>query len=423
MNSNGVNRESEDIPSLRARLDEMEKMIEELRASKDAQSRLLASVVHDIRSPLNVILVASQVVSNPAIRAERRERNSQLLNEAALSINTMCQDVLDYSKLSAGQMTLSQQSFRVRDCLHNTCEGLRLLAEKKGIQLRVFCDEDVPHWVIGDPGRLRQVLVNLISNATKFTHQGTIDVSATALENAAVRFEVRDTGMGIHEHLLGEIFKPFEQAHGRLSVDLGGTGLGLTIAKKLVKCMGGELTVASQAGKGTCFSFDAHFQRCHTQGGQVETPLQSLRVMILDEFAETQAELEAACLGLGMHPVLVNEGREGVRLLEEACDKNCPFPLAIVNMDSGGGDGLLMVEQLHPEKRLQTHFLGFTLRGRRGDALRCQEVGVQAYLTGAIEGEVLQTMLSLILQDPAPTELVTRHSLRPLSEQMGASTE
>jgi len=397
--------------------------MEELRASKEAQGRLLASVVHDIRSPLNVILVASQVVSDPSIRIERRERNSKLLNEAALSINTMCQDVLDYSKLSAGQMTLSQQSFKVRDCLHNTCDGLRLLAEKKGIQLRVFCDASVPNWVLGDPGRLRQVLVNLVSNAIKFTHQGTIDVSATASEETTVRFEVRDTGMGIHEHRLREIFQPFEQAHGRLSVDLGGTGLGLTIAKQLVTCMGGTLTVASQAGKGTCFSFEAHFKRCHNHEGPGLTSLQSLSVMILDEIAETQAEMEAVCLELGMHPVLANEGTEGIRLLEEACDKNCPFPLAIVNMDSGGGDGLLMIEQLHPEKRLQTHFLGFTLRGRRGDALRCQEVGVQAYLTGTIEKDILQTMLSLILQDPAPTELVTRHSLRPISDEKGPTLE
>lgn len=404
----------EDVASLRHRLGEMEKTLE-------AQSRLLASVVHDIRSPLNVILVASQVVSDPTIRPERRERNSKLLNEAAVSINTMCQDVLDYSKLSAGQMTLSQQSFKVRDCLENTCEGLRMLAEKKGIQMRIFCDATVPDWVLGDPGRLRQVLVNLVSNSIKFTHQGTIDVSATtsqadldpSLEVSVVRFEVRDTGMGIHEHLLREIFKPYEQAHGRLSVDLGGTGLGLTIAKQLVVCMGGQLAVTSQAGKGTCFSFEAHFKRCPSQGGSIQNSLQSLRVLILDEVAETQAELEACCLSLGMHPVLASEGTEGVRLLEEACDKNCPFPLAIVNMDSGGGDGLLMVEQIHPQKRRRTHFLGFSLRGRRGDALRCQEVGVQAYLTGSIEKEILQTMLSLILQNPGPTELVTRHSLRP----------
>lgn len=420
-----VESEARDNVSLRHRLQEMENALEEMRTTQEAQARLLASVIHDIRSPLNVILVASQVVSDPTVRPERKERNSRLLNEAALSINTMCQDVLDYSKLTAGKMALSQQAFSVRDCLENTCEGLRLLAEKKGIQLRSFCDAQVPDWVLGDPGRLRQVLVNLVSNSIKFTHHGSIDVSATsspesalasAPEDPRVRFEVHDTGMGIHEHRLREIFNPYEQAHGCLSADLGGAGLGLAIARQLVVCMGGELAVASQAGKGTCFSFVAHFKRCQSQESASQNSLQSLQVLIIDEVVETQAEMEAVCLSLGMHPVLASEATEGVRLLEEACDKSCPFPLAIVNMDSGGGDGLLMVEQLHPQKRRMTHFLAFSLRGRRGDALRCQEVGVQAYLTGTIEKELLRTMLALILQDPGPAELVTRHSLRPNTE-------
>ena len=398
-------------------IETLRQQLREQQTAREQQGQLLASVLHDIRSPLNVILVASQIMADPGVRLERRERNGRLLREAATSINTLCQDVLDYSKLSAGQMELSEQAFHVRDCLHNTTEGLLLLAEKKGIQLRTFISPETPSHLVGDPGRLRQVLGNLLTNAIKYTHQGTVDVALTyrgriAPDKAALHVEVRDTGMGIHAHKLQEIFNPFEMAHGRLSSDLGGTGLGLAIAKQLVGCMGGVLSVSSHPGRGTTFEFTARMGICEANGDKPELTLQSKRVLILDESAESQGEMEASCLALGLHPVLARDGIEGVRLLEEACEKTCPFPLAIVNMECGGGDGLFMIEQIRPDRREQTHFLAFALQGRRGDALRCQEAGVQAYLTGPVERPVLEAMLLAILQDPAPEHLVTRHSLR-----------
>jgi len=404
-------------PDPSAEIEILRQQLREQVNAREAQGRLLASVLHDIRSPLNVILVASQIMADPEVRLERRERNGRLLREAATSINTLCQDVLDYSKLSAGQMELSEQAFHVRDCLYNTTEGLRLIAEKKGIQLRTFVSPETPGHLVGDPGRLRQVLGNLLTNAIKYTHQGTVDVSLTyrgrlGSDKAALHIEVRDTGMGIHAHKLQEIFNPFEMAHGRLSSDLGGTGLGLAIAKQLVGCMGGTLSVSSHPGRGTTFEFTARMGLCESNGEKPELSLQSRRVLILDESIESQGEMEAACLALGLHPVLARDGIEGVRLLEEACEKSCPFPLAIVNMECGGGDGLFMVEQIRPDRREQTHFLAFSLQGQRGDALRCQEAGVQAYLTGPVERPVLEGMLLAILQDPRPEELVTRHSLR-----------
>ncbi len=403
-------------------IESLRQQLREQQTAREEQGRLLASVLHDIRSPLNVILVASQIMGDPSVRLERRERNGRLLREAATSINTLCQDVLDYSKLSAGQMELSEQAFHVRDCLHNITEGLRLIAEKKGIQLRTFVSPDTPSHLVGDPGRLRQILGNLLTNAIKYTHQGTVDVSWTyrgrlSADRAALHIEVRDTGMGIHAHKLQEIFNPFEVAHGRLSTDLGGTGLGLAIAKQLVVCMGGTLAVSSHPGRGTTFEFTAKLGIPESQDTKPELSLQARRVLILDESAESQSEMESACLALGLHPVLARDGIEGVRLLEEACEKGCPFPLAIVNMECGGGDGLFMVEQIRPDRREQTHFLAFALQGQRGDALRCQEACVQAYLTGPVERPVLEAMLLAILQDPAPQELVTRHSLRQKEEE------
>lgn len=408
-------------PDPHAEVESLRQQLREQQTAREEQSRLLASVLHDIRSPLNVILVASQIMGDPDVRLERRERNGRLLREAATSINTLCQDVLDYSKLSTGQMELSEQAFHVRDCLHNTTEGLRLLAEKKGIELRTFVSPGTPSHLVGDPGRLRQVLANLLSNAIKYTHQGTVDVSLTyrgrvAEDKVSLHIEVRDTGMGIHSHKLQEIFNPYEMGHGRLSSDLGGTGLGLAIAKQLVACMGGVLTVDSHPGRGTTFGFTARMGVCDAHSERPEFSLQSKRVLILDESAESQSEVEAACLALGLHPVLARDGIEGVRLLEEACEKTCPFPLAIVNMECGGGDGLFMVEQIRPDRREQTHFLAFALQGQRGDALRCQEAGVQAYLTGPVERPVLEAMLLAILHDPAPEQLVTRHSLRQEEE-------
>jgi two-component system, sensor histidine kinase and response regulator len=256
-------RESE-IEVLRERLQAQEQLLAKQKQDMDRQQSLLASVLHDIRSPLNVILVAAQVITDQTVRPERRQRNSQLLNTAAQSINSLCQDVLDFSKLAAGQMELSRITFHLRDCVVNLTDSVRLLAEKKGIEVNILVDDEAPTYLVGDPGRLRQILMNLMSNALKFTQQGSVEVRIKPQRIAAdnhvwMDFEVADTGMGIHQEKLQNLFDPFRQAHGSLSTDLGGTGLGLAIAKQLVGCMGGELRVSSQPGKGTTFGFSACF--------------------------------------------------------------------------------------------------------------------------------------------------------------------
>lgn len=407
------------VSELQARLARAEQELERLHQVKENQERLWASVLHDIRSPLNVILVCSQVVCDASVRPERRQRNAQLLQDAATAINTLCQDVLDFSKLSAGQMELSNQLFHLGDCVQNIIEGLQLVARKKGIDIRSFIAPDCPAKLMGDPGRLRQVLVNLLSNSIKFTQQGTVDVrvtrqieSSSCSHDVRLLFEVRDTGMGIHENKLRDIFDPFSQAHGRLSSDLGGAGLGLAISRKLVQCMGGEIRASSRPGRGTCLEFEARFGAAEEASVDKDTTLKARRILILDETPETQADLESACLALGMHPVLTSDGVEAVRLLEEAEDKGCPFPLAIVNLESGGGDVLFIVEQIHPDRRRNTRFLAFTLQGQRGDALRCQEAGVHGYLTGPVEQDSLEKILLDLTAQEVPECFVTRHSAR-----------
>ncbi|MBT9588548.1 hypothetical protein IV102_34745 [bacterium] len=391
--------------------------LEAIRRAKGAQDRMLASVLHDIRSPLNVILLASQVVCDPEARQERRQRNAQLLQDAATAINTLCQDVLDFSKLQAGQMELSLQSFNLRDCIGNITDGLRMVAAKKGIELRAFVAPQCPTQVVGDPGRLRQVLVNLLSNAIKFTYQGQVDVTITCgpIESGetSLFFDVHDTGLGIHEEKLQNLFEAFSQAHGDLSNQLGGCGLGLAIARQLVLRMGGGVRVSSLPGRGTSFEFHVRVGVTEAEREPLDLSLKALRVLILDEVVETQTDLQSACISLGMHPVVTADGGEAVRLLLESADKGCPFPFAIVNLESGGGDALFIVEQIHPDKRKLTHFLAYTLQGQRGDSVRCQEAEVQGYLTGAVEKQILEDLMRDLLTQPGPERFVTRHSSRP----------
>jgi len=400
----------------------LRQQLADLQKERQRENRLLASVLHDIRSPLNVVLVASKIMCDEGTRPERRQRNAQLLQDAATNINTLCQDFLDYSKLSAGQMQLSLQNFELRDCIFNIAEGLKLLAQKKRIDLAAFVEPDCPSHIHGDPGRLRQVLVNLMSNSLKFTHQGSVHLEVKHIEqtheNSRLKFSVKDTGMGIHSEKLASIFTPFEQAHGRLSVETGGAGLGLAISAQLVECMGGKLTVSSQAGRGSVFEFEVTFATVESKGTKPESSLKSKRILIFDEIPETQADLESACLSLELHPTVTTDGIEFVRLLSEAQEKGCPYPLAIVNLLSGGGDALFIVEQIHPEKRQATKFLAYTVQGQRGDAFSCQESGVHGYLTGAITADSLELILTDLLQSQTG-DLVTLHNAR-CNEQRGS---
>lgn len=398
--------------------------LEALRRSKGAQDRMLASVLHDIRSPLSVILLAAQVVCDPDARVERRQRNAQLLQDAATAINTLCEDVLDFSKLEAGQMELSRQCFNLRDCIGNITDGLRMVAVKKGIELRSFVSPQCPANVVGDPGRLRQVLVNLLSNAIKFTYQGQVDVTITCgpieAGERSLFFEVQDTGLGIHEEKLQNLFEAFSQAHGDLSSQLGGCGLGLAIARQLVLRMGGGVKVSSLPGRGTSFEFYVRVGVAETEHEPLDLSLKARRILILDEAAETQTNLESTCISLGMHPVVTGDGGEAVRLLLDSAEKGCPFPFAIVNLESGGGDALFIVEQIHPEKRKLTHFLAYTLQGQGGDCARCQEAEVQGYFTGAVDGQIMGDLLRDLLAQPRSERLVTRHGLQsgPVQEKV-----
>lgn len=412
----------ESVGDLKERLRAQEELLQRQQVEMNRQQSLLASVLHDIRSPLNVILVAAKVITDQSVRPERRERNSRLLNTAAETINSLCQDVLDFAKLSAGQMELSRITFHLRDCVVDLADGVRLLAQKKGVDVRVFVGPDAPTYLVGDPGRLRQILTNLMSNAVKFTQQGTVDVSiklqrAVSENQVWIDFDVTDTGMGIHEEKLQNLFDPFRQAHGTLSTDLGGTGLGLAIAKQLVGCMGGELRVSSQPGKGTTFAFSACFGAKDQHDVPTTSPLQARRILILDENPESREDLENMCLSMGLHPVVAEQGILGVRWLVEAIEKDCAFPLAIINLEAGGGDAVFMIEQIHPDKRRQTRFLAYTAHGHRGEVAACQDAGVQAYLTGTLEKELLELMLLRLLAEQDPHEFITRHTVRPSVEE------
>jgi len=371
---------------------QLEKLEREQRFSQE----LVAGVLHDLRSPLNVIQVASQVVCDGSTREARRTRNAQLLAEAVASLDGLCQDFLDFSKLSAGKLKLREGHFALRKCVHSVMDGLRLLAEKKGIELHVHIQEGSPDYLLGDESRLKQILQNLVSNSIKFTHQGSVQVRLqTRLRDdiCGLQVEIVDTGVGIQASKLATIFRAFEQTRGDLDADLGGSGLGLSIADKLVQLMGGRISVESVAGRGSRFSFEVHLEMPRAVVASPVKLLESRQIMILDESDETRAELEASCLCLGLHPVAVSDGVEAIERLEVAYQKGCAFPLAIFNLESSGGEALFLVEQVRPETRSQTRFLAFYPHSREPDWRACREIGMSGGYAGVVETSAIQSIL------------------------------
>ena len=251
--------------AVQARTKELTTARDDARIANVSKSEFLANMSHEVRTPMNGVLATLELLQVTTQLDEKQKRLVEMSRNSAKYLLVIINDILDFSKIEAGQLILENIPFDLRNVANDTFEMMNQLATAKNIELKYFIQDDLPSQVSGDPVRLRQVLVNLISNAIKFTHQGEVSVNVTLVEKGdehlSLRFDIKDSGIGISAENQAGLFDAFSQEDGSTTRKYGGTGLGLSISKQLTKLMGGEIGVDSVKGQGSTFWFTAQFEK------------------------------------------------------------------------------------------------------------------------------------------------------------------
>jgi CheY-like chemotaxis protein/HPt (histidine-containing phosphotransfer) domain-containing protein len=311
-----------------------------------------------------------------------------MVKVSADSLLSIINDNHDFSKIEAGKLELEALPFNLADNLSGLLRALGLRAQEKGLELIGHVEPDVPAAIVGDPHRLRQVLVNLVGNALKFTEQGEVVVDVRCLarekDRVGLHFSVRDTGIGIPADKQQLIFEAFSQADCSTTRRFGGTGLGLSISKQLVAMMGGKMWLESEPGQGSTFHFSAYFGNAEAAAaGPPALPIkiQEMAVLVVDDNATNRRILEQTLKSWKMRPTLVDSGAEAVAALEAASKAGHPFPLVLLDVHMPQMDGFDVAARIHSNPRLVgATVLMLTSGARQGDIQRCRELGVSAYL-------------------------------------------